>query len=220
QIELVSNFAKQAVIAIENARLLGELRESLEQQTATSEVLSVISSSPSELQPVFDKMLENATRICFAKFGNLVLREGDSVRMVAGHGLPPAFDEFWRSGPLNPHPKTGITQAIETRRPVHIADLSVTQPYLDRNPLAVAGVELGGIKTLLLVPLLRGDEAIGGFGVYRQEVLPFTDKQIELVQNFAAQAVIAIENTRLLNELRESLQQQTATSEVLQVISS
>jgi GAF domain-containing protein len=220
QIELVQNFANQAVIAIENTRLLNELHEALEQQTATSEVLSVISSSPSELQPVFDKMLENATRICAAKFGNLVLREGDALRMVAGHGLPPAFDEFWRSGPLKPSPKAGITRAIETRQPVHIADFSTAPTYLERHPLAVAGVELGGIKTLLLVPMLKGNEAIGALGIYRQEVLPFTDKQIDLVTNFAKQAVIAIENARLLSELRESLQQQTATSEVLQVISS
>jgi GAF domain-containing protein len=219
QIDLVSNFAKQAVIAIENTRLLKELRESLEQQTATSEVLSVISSSPSELQPVFDKMLENATRICDAKFGNLVLWEGDAVRMVAGHGLPAAYEEFWRSGSVRPHPKSGVARLLATRQPVHITDVSAAQPYVDRDPMAVASVELGGIKTLLVVPLLKGDEAIGSVGVYRQEVQPFTDKQIELVSNFAKQAVIAIENTRLLNELRESLQQQTATADVLKVIS-
>src|SRR5262249_5407569 len=141
EIELVQNFANQAVIAIENSRLLSELRESLEQQTATSEVLSVISSSPSELQPVFDKMLENATRIGESKFGNLALRDGDAVRMVGGHGLPAAYEEFWRRGPLRPHPKSGGARLLATRQPVHITDVSATQPYIDRDPMAVAGVE-------------------------------------------------------------------------------
>ena len=219
QIELVQNFAKQALIAIENARLLNELRELLEQQTATSEVLSVISSSPSELQPVFDKILESATRICGAKFGNLVLWEGGVVRMVAGHGLPAAYEEFRRSLSVQPHALGAVARLLATRQPVHITDLSTTQPYIDRDPVAVAGVELGGIKTLLLIPMLKGGEVIGYLAIYRQEVRPFTDKQIELVENFAKQAVIAMENTRLLNELRELLQQQTATADVLKVIS-
>ena len=201
QIELVSNFAKQAVIAIENARLLNELRELLEQQTATSEVLSVISSSPSELQPVFDKMLENATRICGAKFGHLALWEGDAVRYVAGHGLPAAYEEFRRSGSLQPYAKGGIARLLATRQPVHITDLSATQPYIDRDPIAVAAVELGGVNTLLLIPMLKGGEVIGYLAMCRQEVRPFTDKQIELVENFADQAVIAIENARLFNEV-------------------
>jgi GAF domain-containing protein len=218
QIALVENFAKQAVIAIENARLLRELRESLEQQTATSEVLSVISSSPSELQPVFDKMLENATRICDARFGNLVLRDGKEIQMVAGYGLPAAYDAFWRRGPLRPDPRVGLL-VMEERRPIHLADFSMSQLYKERQSIAVAGVELGGIRTLLLIPLVKGEEVIGALGIYRQEVRPFTDKQIELVSNFAKQAVIAIENTRLLSELRESLQQQTATADVLKVIS-
>jgi GAF domain-containing protein len=227
QIELVKTFADQAVIAIENVRLFDEvqartkeLTESLEQQTATSDVLSVISSSPNELQPVFDKMLENATRLCEAPFGVLSLYDGEVFCSVATHNVPPAFADFRRSGSQRPHPKSGIAQLLDTRQPVQIADLSATQPYSDCDPLTVAGVELGGIKTLLHIPLLKGGEVIGRIGIYRQEVRPFTDKQIELVSNFAKQAVIAIENTRLLNELRESLEQQTATSEVLQVISS
>jgi GAF domain-containing protein len=227
QIETVANFAAQAVIAIENTRLLNELRqrtddlsEALDRQTATSEVLSVISSSPNDLQPVFDKMLENATRLCGAPFGLLSLYDGEVFRSVAAHNVPPTFADFRRSGSQRPHPKSGIAQLLDTRQPVQITDLSATQPYSDRDPLTVAGIELGGIKTLLHIPLLKGGEVIGRIAIYRQEVRPFTDKQIELVQNFATQAVIAIENARLLKELRESLQQQTATSEVLQVISS
>jgi GAF domain-containing protein len=228
QIELVETFADQAVIAIENVRLFdevqartGELSEALEQQTATSEVLGVISSSPGELQPVFRAMLESATRICEAKFGSMYLREGDAFRIVAMHNAPPAFAEARRLQPLvRPGPGTGLYRVASTKQVVHIVDIRAEQPYLEREPSSVTMVERAGARTLLVVPMLKDDELIGNINIYRQEVRPFTDKQIELVKNFAAQAVIAIENTRLLTELRESLQQQTATSEVLQVISS
>jgi signal transduction histidine kinase/DNA-binding FrmR family transcriptional regulator len=234
QIELVTNFANQAVIAIENARLLNELRqrtedlgESLEQQTATSKVLSVISSSPGELQPVFDTMLENAVRICEASFGALLRFEGGAWRSAAMLGVPPAFAEFWQRGLQRPGPRTALGRVIETRRTVHIADVTAEPAYVEGEPIFVAAVNLGRFRTVLAVPMLKNNELIGVSAIYRQEVRPFTDKQIELVQNFAAQAVIAIENTRLLNELHqrttdlsEALEQQTATSEVLRVISS
>ena len=219
QIELVSNFAKQAVIAIENTRLLNELRESLQQQTATAEVLGVISSSPGALEPVFEAMLASAVRLCDAKFGNLFLYEYGGLRVAASHDLPPAFAEARRRSPLHPPPGTGLCEAIETKRTVHVADLAAAQPYAERHPAVVEAVELGGIRTFVAVPMLKDNELIGMIVIYRQEVRPFTDAQITLLTNFASQAVIAIENTRLLDELRESLQQQTATADVLKVIS-
>jgi GAF domain-containing protein len=220
EVALLENFAQQAVIAIENARLLNELRQSLEQQTATSEVLRVISSSPGDLQPVFQVMLENATRICDAKFGVLQLLEGDGFRAVALHNAPPAFGDYVRRGLLRPGPNVPLSRMARTKQVVHIADITMEQAYIERDPLAVAGADLGGYRTLLAVPMLKEGELIGGFVIFRQEVRLFTDKQIELVQSFASQAVIAIENTRLLTELRESLAQQTATADVLRVISS
>ena len=219
QIELIQNFAAQAVIAIENTRLLSELRESLDRQTATSEVLSVISSSPGELEPVFQAMLANATRLCEAKFGVLFLSEGEGVRNVAAHNVPPALIKAQRQhGQMRPPAGTPLGDVIRTRQLSH-ADLAATQAYIKRHPLLVEAVELGGIRTTVNVPMLRENELVGVIAIYRQEVRPFTEKQIALVQNFAAQAVIAIENTRLLNELRQSLQQQTATADVLKVIS-
>jgi len=219
QIELVQNFANQAVIAIENTRLLNELRESLDRQTATSEVLRVISSSPGELEPVFEALLANAKQLCGAKFGNLYLREGDAFRTVALHGATPEYTEARRRAPLiRPAANTGLRRVLETNQVVQIADVQAVAGYLD-NPVQAPFVQLAGGRSLLSVPMLKDDELVGAIEIYRQEVCPFTDKQIELVQNFANQAVIAIENTRLLNELRESLQQQTATADVLKVIS-
>jgi adenylate cyclase len=204
QIELVKNFAAQAVIAIENARLLNELRGALERQTATSEVLQVISSSLGDLEPVFASMLENAVRICDATFGNIYRAEGDGLRNVATHNTPPVFAEALRSSPyFSPGPKNPVRRMMTTKAVVHVADVAATEGYAEREPIAVASVELGDTRTLVIVPMLKDKELVGAFTLARQEVRPFTDEQIELVTNFAAQAVIAIENARLLSELRE-----------------
>ena len=220
QIELVQNFAAQAVIAIENTRLLSELRESLQQQTATADVLKVISSSPGQLEPVFDAMLENAVRICGAKFGMLYLSDGDGFRTVATHDVPRAFAEKRAQEPIFfAHAGSPMGRVTGTRQVAHIADITTELAYAKGDRPLRDLAELGGARTVAAVPMLKDNELVGAIVIYRQEVHPFTDKQIELVQNFAAQAVIAIENTRLLNELRELLQQQTATSDVLKVIS-
>ena len=235
QIRLVETFADQAVIAIENVRLFEaeqqrthELTESLEQQTASSEVLQVISSSPGDLQPVFETMLQNAVRICDAKFGNIFRWDGDALHLVATHNIPPAFAELRRRSPFRPGPENHIGRMVATKAVVHVADLAADQRYIERrDPAAVAAVELGGIRTFVAVPMLKENELIGALIVYRQEVRPFTDKQIELVTNFAAQAVIAIENARLLNELRQrtdelgrSVEELRALGEVSQAVNS
>jgi adenylate cyclase len=203
QIVLVKNFAAQAVIAIENARLLNELRESLQEQTATSEVLQVISSTPGNLQPVFATMLEKAVRICDATFGNIYRWDGNALHLVGTHNTPPAYAEVPRRSPIRPDPRRPSGRMWATKTIVHVADLTTEPMYAERDPAMVAAVELGGVRTLLLVPMLKENELIGAFILSRKEVRPFTDRQIELVKNFAAQAVIAIENARLLKELRD-----------------
>jgi GAF domain-containing protein len=222
QIELVKNFGSQVVIAIENARLLNELRqrttdlsEALEQQTATSDVLQVISSSPGDLEPVFATMLEKAVRICDASFGNIYRWDGEALHLLATQNTPPAFAEALRSSPSRPHPKNVIGRMLTTKKITHIADAKASEAYAERHPATVAAVELGGIRSVLTVPLLKENKLIGAFALARQEVRPFTDKQIALVANFAAQAVIAIENARLLRELRERTDQSEAQSQEL-----
>jgi two-component system NtrC family sensor kinase len=226
QVELLRTFADQAVIAIENVRLFDEvqartrdLSEALERQTATSEVLGVISSSPGDLEPVFETMLENAVRICGAKFGTLYMCEGDGFRAVAMHNAPPALAEQRRRGPVSPGPGSSLGRVAKTKQVAQVVDVTALQDYIDGNPFAVQAVQLGGYRTVVSVPLLKEHELVGAISIYRQEVRPFTDRQIELVEGFANQAVIAIENARLLSELRESLEQQTATADVLKVIS-
>jgi PAS domain S-box-containing protein len=218
QIELVRTFADQAVIAIENARLITETREALEQQTAAADVLSVINSSPGDLAPVFEAMLEKAMHLCGAAFGELLINDGGNARLAASHGVPEAFAAF-RQHSLARHSATSIAARVfGGQLVVHTLDAKDEDLYHQGDPHRVALVDLGGARSTLAVGLVRDAEVLGLIHIYRREVRPFTEKQVALLQNFAAQAVIAIENARLLTETREALEQQTATAEVLGVI--
>ena len=232
QIELVTTFADQAVIAIENARLFeevqartAELSEALEQQTATSDVLGVISRSLGQLEPVFQSMLANAMRICDAKCGVMFSHSSDAFRAISCLGVDPSFEQFLREERVW-GADTGMGRVARTKQPVHVVDLLADGAYINRDRGRLASVDLGGVRTFLIVPMLKDDELIGAMSIFRQELRPYTEKQIKLVTTFADQAVIAIENARLFEEvqartaeLQESLEYQTATSDVLNLIS-
>jgi PAS domain S-box-containing protein len=218
QIALLENFAEQAVIAMENARLISETRDALEQQTATAEVLQVINSSPGNLAPVFETMLEKAMLLCESAFGSLYTYDGQGFRSAAQRGVPAAYAAYRESHPPELLGQGGLQQAVSARRAVQTADMMAERLYLDGNPNVRAMVDLGGIRTVAAVPLCKDETVLGVISIFRQEVRPFSGRQIALLENFAAQAVVAMENARLLTEQREALERQTATAEVLRVI--
>ena len=221
QIALLNTFADQAAIAIENVRLFNETKEALERQTATADILKVISASPTDIQPVFGAILEHATRLCGARFALLGLYDGENYQYVAHRGANDAFGKWVIArGPYRPRSPGGIRRMITERGPIHIEDVRDSPAYRDGNPITVALAEVGGVRTYLSVPLIKDEKVVGGVTIYRDEVLPFTQKQIDVVATFASQAVIAIENVRLFNETKEALDRQTATGQILSSISS
>jgi signal transduction histidine kinase/putative methionine-R-sulfoxide reductase with GAF domain len=233
QIGLIETFADQAVIAMSNARLFEaeqarthELSVALQRQMATSEILGIISASPGKLEPVFDAILERARELCAARFGHLLLFDGPTLRPAALHNVPPAYAEFWHNAPPLAFPGTLVWRLRETKQPYQLEDTRLSEAYRARVPLAVATVELAGARTLLGVPMLKDRQVIGAIVLYRTEVRLFDEQQVALLSSFADQAVIAIENARLFeevqartSELSASLEQQTATADVLKVIS-
>jgi signal transduction histidine kinase/HPt (histidine-containing phosphotransfer) domain-containing protein/ActR/RegA family two-component response regulator len=200
--------------------LTAELREARDQQAAATEILEVINASPGDLAAMFDAMLEKALRLCEAQLGLLLVYDGECFRAVSFRGAPEDYVDFITREPIRPGPRTGLARLVRERRPVHIEDLAADQAYRERDPLRVASVDVARMRTFLAVPLVKKGAMAGAFVIYRQEVRPFSDRQIALLRNFAAQAVIAMENARLLTETREALEQQTATAELLQVINS